>query len=309
MSRLLVASLGLALAVASASAQTLDPKLPRTPSGRPDFSGYWNSQGLTTTERGVPGPLVVDSKDADAVARRTYDFLRSPQRGAAQDPNAFVADVQHLANVGGEWRSSIITTPQDGKLPLTAEGRRRFEAAAAGIETTKALGPEQRDDFERCIAGTGRTPLSLVPANNFREIVQTRDHVVIYSDEGGDIRRIKLNGAPLPREVTSRYGDSIGRWEGDELVVTTNNLLPFASNFPWGSVVIGENSRVVERFRLIAPDELLYRYTVDDPTLYSQPWSAEFSMRRSANESYEFACHEANYSIVNILQAARIKDH
>ncbi|HEX5006074.1 MAG TPA: hypothetical protein VFV70_03110, partial [Hyphomonadaceae bacterium] len=282
--------------------------IPRTPDGHVDLSGYWNTRGLMTMESGGPGPVAVDAADAGKAAKRVYDLLRSPERGAAQDPNAYAADVQTLGNVGGQWRSSLITAPENGKLPLTDEGRRRLEAAGAAIETANALGPEQRDDFERCIAGTGRTPLSLVPANNFRQIVQTDNIVLVYSDEGGDVRRLKLNGAPLPELLRSRYGDSIARWEGDDLVVTTSNLLPFANGSPWAAIVVGEGSRVVERLRLLSADELLYRFTVEDPALYAQPWSAEFSMRRSVSTTYEFGCHEGNYSIVNVLKAARVRE-
>jgi len=146
----------------------------------------------------------------------------------------------------------------------------------------------------------------LVPANNHRQIVQTGDFVVIYTEEGGDTRTIRMDGEPLPGVLSSRYGDSIGRWDNDALVVTTTNLRPHASAFPWGVIAVGENSRVVERLSLLSADELRYRFTVEDPTLYSRPWSAEFSLLRSVNETYEYGCHEGNYSIVNILMAARV---
>jgi hypothetical protein len=308
MPRLLLEALVFLLAVASASAQAPDPKLPRTPDGHVDLSGFWNTRGLTTMERAAPGPLVVDPERASSAAGRVYELIRSPARETTTDPNAYAADVQTLGNVGGQWRSSMITVPEDGKLPLTTEGRRRLDVAAARSATANALGPEQRDDFERCLAGTGRTPLSLVPANNFREIVQTGDYVVIYTDEGGDVRKIRLHGSPIPEPLKSRYGDSIGRWEGDDLVVTTRNMLPYANDFPWGAIVVGEGSQVIERLTLLSAGELLYRFTVEDPALYSQPWSAEFSMRRSVAETYEFGCHEGNYSLVNVLQAARVME-
>lgn len=308
MFRLPAAALGLFVLAMPAAAQTSRSDIPRAPDGHVDISGHWNTRSLTTMERAAPGPLVVDAKRARELADGARAFLRSPERATVTDPSAYVADVQSLSRVGDEWRTSMITVPENGKLPLTEAGRRRISVANAASATESALGPETRDGFERCLAGPGRTPMFLVPGNNFRQIVQAGDFVLLYTEEGGDVRRVKINGDHLPGAIVSDYGDSIGRWEKDDLVVTTTNLRSYASGFPWGLIAVGENSLVVERMTLLSPDELRYRFTVEDSSLYSQPWSAEFSMVRSAPETYEYACHESNYSLVNILTAARIME-
>lgn len=288
-----------------AVAQTAKGDIPRTYEGRPDFSGSWTSRGLTTMERPGSGPLVVDDEGAAAAALEIYEFLRSAELDADIDPDAIAADNQALLKVGGEWRTSIVTLPDDGKLPLSEAGRERIKIASDGWALD---GPEGRPPFERCLTGTGNAPLYQVPSWNARQVVQTADHVLIYSDEGGDLRELRIDGAPRPKVTASRYGDSIARWDGDVLVVETLNLTPFASGFPWGVIVVGEDSTVIESLRLIGPDEMLYRYTVEDDELYTEPWSAEFSMKRTDTRVYEYACHEANYSIVNILRAARIAE-
>lgn len=296
--------LGANLFAATVSAQTTDD-IPRTYEGRPDFSGAWISRGLTTMERAAPGPLVVDDEGASVVALEIYEFIRSAELDADIDPDAIAADLDNLLMVDGEWRTSLVTVPEDGKLPFTEAGRERLAEASANSPLD---GPEGRAPFERCLTGTGNAPLYQVPSWNARQVVQTADHVLIYSDEGGDLRELRIGGAPRPKVTASRYGDSIARWEDDVLIVETRHVKPFASGFPWGVIVVGENSTVIESLRLLGPDEMLYRYTVDDDEFYSEPWSAEFSLKRTDARVYEYACHEANYSIVNILRAARIAE-
>lgn len=296
--------LGVGLFAGAAFAQA-EGEVPRTHEGRPDFSGSWTSRGLTTMERRGSGPLVVDDEGAAAAALEIYEFLRSADLDADIDPDAIAADNQELLMVGGEWRTSIVTLPVDGKLPLSEAGRERIKIASDGWALD---GPEGRPPFERCLTGTGNAPLYQVPSWNARQVVQTADHVLIYSDEGGDLRELRIDGAPRPKVTASRYGDSIARWDGDVLVVETLSLTPFASGFPWNVIAVGADSKVVERLSLLGPDELLYQYTVEDDELYSEPWSAELSLKRTDTRVYEYACHEGNYSIVNILTAARIAE-
>ena len=305
---LAVFALTAVLAGAAVGQTTGGLDLPRTFEGRPDFSGAWTSRSLTMTERAEPGPLVVDDETAAKVAQGIYDFIRSDELAVDIDPDAIAADVGELLRVGGEWRTSYVTLPEDGKLPLTAEGARRIAATSAHSEPHQLAGPEGRDDFERCLTGSGETPLYQVPSSNARLVVQSADHVLIYTEEGGDLRKLRIGGAPLPEVLVTRYGDSIARWEGDVLVVETTNVEPHASGFPGGKIVVGEASRVVEHLQLLSADELLYRFTVEDDALYTEPWSAEFSMKRTGHKSYEYGCHEGNYSIVNILKAARIAE-
>lgn len=282
-------------------------KLPRTPDGHPDFQGVWSTEGLTPMER-IPAASAVIVGDAEAkkLVSAIYNQLRSKEFEIISDPNAFAADVDHLLRVNNTWRASIVVDPPDGKLPLTDEGRRL--AAETGQRMAMLSDPEVRPHFERCIAGTGTPPMWMVPADNIRQIVQTRDHAVIYTQEGGDTRIIGIGATRGPDIGNSYLGDSIARWEGDDLVVETVHARHNAQPFRTNPQVVRPQSRVIERFRLISPDEVLYRFTVEDPAIYTRAWTGEYSLHRETGGAYEFGCHEGNYSLPNILRAARIVD-
>lgn len=291
----------------SSLAQTAgEGELPLTHEGRPDFTGVWTSRGLTMMQRPGPMPLVLSDEAAAGLARQIFDQIRSKEMEVQIDPEALVADVRELHRVGGEWRSSFVTLPEDGQLPYTDEARARLAATRVKELTENSDGPETRSAYDRCLSGTGKAPLYQVPSNNYRQLIQTRDHMLLYAEEGGDLRMARIGGAPVPIETTSRHGDSIANWDGDVLVIETLGAAEYTSSFPWGAIVVGPQSKVIERVSLISADELLYQYTVEDPELYSEPWSAEFSMHRSDSPgTYEYGCHEGNYSMTNILQAAR----
>jgi len=281
--------------------------IPRTSDGHPDFQGVWSTVGLTAMER-MPGAaaLVVNDADAARIALGAYNGIRAPTR--MPDPNGLFANVGTLLRVNGEWRTSMITDPPDGKLPFTADGLRYFSEEMARQDAVDSAGYEVRPVFERCLAGTGAPPLWLVPAENIRQIVQTPDSLVLYTEEGGDLRVFGIGAAHRPSVLTSYVGDSVARWEGDVLVVETlgarNRAFPFFNN----RYVVRDQSRIVERFSFVSPDEILYRFTVEDPAVYTRPWTAEFSLNRAKVRAYEFGCHEGNYSLPGILGAARIKD-
>jgi hypothetical protein len=287
----------------SADAQSV----PRTADGHPEFQVVWSTKGLTPMER-IPAAsaVVVDDAEARKLVGAIYAQLRSKEFEIISDPNAFAADVDHLLRVNNTWRASIVVDPPDGKLPLTEEGRRLL--AEAGRQRGMLSDPEVRPHFERCIAGSGTPPMWMVPADNIRQIVQTRDHVVIYTQEGGDTRIIRFGAKHGPDIGNSYLGDSIAHWEGDELVVETvyarHNAQPYRTN----PQVVRPQSRIVERFRLVSRNEVLYRFTIEDPVVYTRAWTGEYSLHREAGGSYEFGCHEGNYSLTNILRAARIAE-
>ena len=280
-------------------------KIPLASDSRPDFTGVWTSRGLTMTERAQPGSLIASDEVAAAIAKGIYDFIRSKEMEAALDPDAVTANVTDLHKVRGEWRTSYVTLPENGKLPFTAEAIARLNAADIAERTESGDGPEVRLPGERCMRGSGMTPLYQVPANNVRQFIQTNDHFLIYTEEGGDLRHVRMGGDPLNPAVTSRFGDSIGRWEGQELVIETTGVKEYASRFPWGTMVLDASSKVIERISMVSPGELVYQFTIEDPDLYSEPWSAEFPLFRAGNRIYEYGCHEGNYSLTHILQAAR----
>jgi hypothetical protein len=281
------------LAIGAASAQTV----PRTPDGKPDFQGVWFAGWLTPLER-VPGSsgVVVDTAEAQFLAKEI------PQRAHTTAPLNIGPEWTSLAVVRGQHRAAMIVDPADGMLPYRPEAAPK-RAALAGADD-----PEQRPLPERCIAGASRGPMLIAPANMLRRIVQTPGNLVIHAESMSDLRIVRIGGEPGPEPLQSWYGQTIARWEGDTLVAETTHFRPndtirTASGFT--PLVVRQTSTIVERFTLIAPDELLYQFTVLDPAVYARPWTAEYSMMRSKQPMFEFACHEGNYAMTNMLRGGR----
>ena len=203
-------------------------------------------------------------------------------------------------------RTSLIVDPPEGRIPpLTPEAEKR-RAALAEVRKTRgpADHPEDRNLWERCL--TRGLPTAMLPQvyNNNYQIVQTKDHVVILAEMIHDARVIPLDSRPhQPAHLRYWMGDSVGRWEGDTLVVDTTNFTD-QTNFR-GS---GENLRLVERFTRTAADILTYTVTVHDPGTFMRPWTIELPVRRSDGEIYEYACHEANYGLEGILRGHRAEE-
>jgi hypothetical protein len=291
------------------SAPAIAQQLLRTPDGHPDFQGVWGSRGLTSMERmaGASG-LVVDDAEARKLADLSRAQLRSPAMEVQIDPDVIAADVRTIIRVDGQWRSSLIIDPPDGKEPWTPAGKAALTAWLSKRTTPDSRGPEGRPPFERCLAGTGRTPLVIVPADNVRRIVQTPDNLVIYTEEGGDLRIARIGGTHRPDVLASWWGDSTARWDGDVLVVDTVHLREQGLAGPTTNLVLGSTSHVSERFRLASPNEIVYQFTIDDPVLFTRPFTAEYSLNRTNLNAYEYGCAEGNYSLPGILRAARMRD-
>jgi hypothetical protein len=285
-------------------AETPAPRpIPRTADGHPDFSGNWDHAFITTTGRmrGAKS-LVVSSAEAKAISDMMVEWAHSDAAGVLIDPDFFVANVTDLLRVDGEWRTSLITSPGDGVQHYTDLGK-RLESAYVTRRDGTPNDPEERPLFERCLVGVGSAPLTPIPARMIRQFVQTADHLVI-SSEGNDVRIVGLNALPRPAGVVSLLGDSTAHWEGDTLVVHTTGI----SGQIHTQMITRPESRIIERFRMKGPDELFYQFTVEDTEIYAEPFSAEFVMQRTSTPVLEYACHEGNYSIVNILQAGRVAD-
>jgi hypothetical protein len=276
---------------------------PRTPEGRPDFGGQWSTVFITPVARMAGAKsLVVSDDEARHLARGFVEWAHSRAADVVIDPEYFISGADALLRVKGEWRTSQITTPADGVQHYTAEGK-RLETQKRDWSEAFADGPEMRPPFERCLVSAGSAPWTTVPGVLIREVIQTPDHIVLASD-GGDTRIVRLHTGARPAAITSYLGDSTAWWEGDVLVVQTTGLKTHVQR----GIITQPQSRVIERFELLGPDELLYRFTVEDAAIYAEPWGAEFVLKRTNERVLEYACHEHNYSMVNILQAGRVAD-
>lgn len=315
--------------------------IPRTPDGRPDLSGTYDVATLTPLQRpeAFGDNLFLTPEQAERMQAQERALMASGQ--ARSDPDRDAPPVGGdgstgaAGNVGGyntfwidrgdsailidgKFRTSIITDPPDGRRPpLTTESREMLMARRefARQNTGEAWwleydGPGPYDDpelrplGERCLLGFGSTagpPMLPVLYNNIKRIVQTPDHVVIVIEMNNDARIIRIDDEHEPADVRRWLGDSVGRWEGDTLVVETTNFRPQT-----GLGFASENLHVVERFERIDADTLRYSFTVEDPTVWTAPWSGEYPWPATDDRMYEYACHEHNYAMGNILRGARV---
>jgi hypothetical protein len=299
------------IAALPAAAETTAPAAaPRTAWGAPDLQGVWNYATITPQERPaeLAGKQVLTDKEASEFEKQTLD-RRNPDRrdgGAAADVgrayNQFWWD--YGSKVVGTRRTSLIVDPPDGKIPpLTEEARKRVDARAAVLRRPPAC-PEDRILWERCILVTDGPPVVPGPYNNNFQIFQTREYVVILNEMIHDARIIPLDGRPhLPSNIRQWMGDSRGRWEGKTLVVDTINFTG-KTGFRGAS----EGMHLVERFTRMDAGTLLYEFTVEDPTAFTRPWTAALPMTKSDELIYEYACHESNYGMFNMLNGARAEE-
>jgi hypothetical protein len=283
-------------------------------SRRPNFEGIWNSATVTPLER----PRELQDKAIFTPAEAAEWERQAARRNEEPPPdvaaksrgtgtyNAFYRE--YGTTVVRTRRTSIVIDPPDGRIPpLTpaASAIRRDR-----LERLKRFAhPEDLGLQDRCLAfSTAGPPMLPYSYNSNYQIVQTPNAVAIHAEMIHDTRIVHLDGRPhLPSTVRQWLGDSIGRWEGNMLVVDTTNF-PDASgyygdaggNFAWDG-----NLHLVERFTLFDADTLLYRFEIDDPTAYTRRWTGELTLTRSAGPIFEFACHEANYSLTNILRGYR----
>jgi hypothetical protein len=275
---------------------------PRTPDGQPDMQGVWATATLTPLERPpeFAGKEFLTEQEAAEYEKRTLQEVNSDRRdgGAEADLrrnyNEFWRD--RGSNVVASRRTSIIVDPPDGRIPtFTPEARQRRASRAE----TEPRGPEDLALRIRCISRD--LPMIPTPNNNFLQIVQGAGYVAIFQEMMHEFRLIPLDGRPHADQAIRGYmGDSRGHWEGDTLVIDTTNFNG-KSNF-YGA---DENMHLTERLTRTGPGTIVYDFTVDDPTAFTKPWSGELSMSKSQEGVVEYACHEGNYAMTDILAGAR----
>jgi hypothetical protein len=297
-------------AKAAAKAPAKSPwKAPHTPWGDPDIQGAWNNGTITPLER----PNGSGQKDLLSDEVTTIIVLLEATR-ADRRPTDAVADLELAYNQ--EWwdrgksigRASLIIDPPDGRLPpLTAEGQRRREARE---KERRSRGPADsvadRPFHERCLIYRSVPPLPTGYNNNYR-ILQSPGVIAILQEQIHDTRFIYLDGRPhLGGRIRQWLGDSRGHWEGDTLVIETTNFDPHIDFFKFQ--IASETLKVTERIKRTGPDNLDYRWTVDDPTTYTRQWTAVLPLRTEPGPLYEYACHEGNRGLVNVMTGFRAQE-
>src|SRR6266581_4702757 len=325
------------------SAKKSAAAIKRMADGHPDLQGMYDLATLTPMERPAGAKAVLTAEEAakfekgvaaqwEAAGRpitsersappKGGDGSTGPAGGVGGYNNFWLDPGSSFTIVNGERRTSLIVDPADGRVPsLTAAARQRQAAARIGRPTSDTTesrdpgleppgsydDPEQRPLGERCLLGFGST--SGPPAlpdyfyNNLHQIVQTPNYVMILTEMVHDARIVRMNAEHVPKTIRKWMGDSVGRWEGDTLVVDTTNFTD-KTRFRGAT----EDLHVVERFSRIDADTLLYRFTIDDPTTWAQPWTGEYTWPATKELLYEYACHEGNYALGNILRGARLKE-
>jgi len=334
---LIGAALLASLTLATTSALADGYKAPRNEFGQPDMQGFWTNVTLTsiTRDKSLGNQLVYTpeqvakiegdartleqegSRPTDPDAPAEFEHETTVKRAAFESAGGAVGGYNYfwldpgsrVMRVNGEPRTSILTT-KDGQYPkpdvkgAEPEPRFRFDrqtyAANRASYETRSLG-------ERCIIGFGRNGGPPMFANGFYnnnyQFVQAPDHVMILVEMNHDARIIRLNSEHRKDDVRPWFGDSIGWWEGETLVVETTHLpreQAFAGSW--------KNLKVTERFTRVADNRLHYKFTVEDPTMWKKPWGGEYEMSPLDGEIYEYACHEGNYALPGILRGILIDE-
>ena len=308
-------------------------QMPRTAWGDPNLQGDWTNATLTPFQRrGGQGPiltaeqvLAIESGQAEAVAERAApsDPNRPPPPAGGTNPicidgptscynEVYRQPGETVAYIDGEPRSSLVTYPADGRVPdRTDEAGRRIEAFNASRADFGPFDhPELRPLAERCLVSFGSSAgPPMLPNywyNNNYTIVQNADYVMINIEMVHDLRIIRL-GEPklLPDGLYPWFGDSWGHWEGNTLVVETTNFNP---DHWFQGAPPSKERKITERFTRVGDETILYEFSIDDPVIYTGVWGGEIPFTKLEGQVYEYACHEANYSLGNVLSGARYQE-
>lgn len=299
-----------------------------TPLQRPEAYGdslYLSPEQAEKMSAGWAGVLRADAQASD------------PDRGAPPEKSRVTTGYNYFwldpgtsaASLDGQFRTSILTSPDNGRIPpMTEQGAARMQgllsnwhivwrnpdptngkdgSTAWWLEDGNPDGPydnlEQRSMAERCLLGsrsTGGPPMLPNFYNNHKRIIQTSDHVMILTEMNHDARVIRMNAPHRPAHIRTWLGDSVGHWEGDILVVETTH---FTSTPALSGA--DENLRVVERFQRVNQNTLRYSFVVEDFSVWPTAWGGEYPWSSSTGKVYEFACHEGNYAMRNVMSGAR----
>jgi hypothetical protein len=313
-------------AVAGPSGQTSAAKpyvAPRTVGGQPDMQGVWANNNMTPLERPkqfqgratmtdqeladlkTKVKALLDGGDAFFFDELVLAALEGKEKFKSSDTQTGNYDQSWLSERVFDNRTSLVIDPPDGRIPPTVPGfaeRARARAAAARAGRGPADRAQDLGLSTRCVHFG--TPNLMAGYQSYFAITQSPDTVILRTEMIHDARIIPLDGRPhVSKAITMYHGDSVGRWEGDTLVVDTRNFSPNTS-FRGSS----ETLHLVEKFRRVADDTLEYYVTIDDATVWTKPWTLMIPLKRTGEEMFEYACHEGNYGLPAILRGARAQE-
>jgi len=313
----------LLLPAASSAGQTRAWSAPRAADGHADLQGLWENNSATPLER--PAAFAdkprLSAQELAALEARAATLF-SADADAAFGDALYLGLIANLnsglgatGSYSGNWlptrvfeaRTSLITDPATGKLPPLTADATAARAAAAAARPPFVRGPEDMFVTDRCIS-YGIPDLFAAYMSEYR-LMQSPDYVVIVMEKIHDVRVIPLDGRPhVSPKIRHYLGDSRGRWDGDTLVVETTNFHPNGNGMGGLFRYADQNLKLTERFTRTGAKTLAYEFTVDDPTVWTAPWTAMVPWTAASGPIYEYACHEGNYSIANMLSAARAEE-
>ncbi|HLJ15874.1 MAG TPA: hypothetical protein VKV15_15350 [Bryobacteraceae bacterium] len=278
---------------------------PRTPDGQPDLQGYWTNLSFTPLERPAEygnREFLTEEESAKLFKQgiqHSYEFTYDNPAGTpVYDATTFGLGAWQNG-VKPNKRTSLIVDPPDGRIPpLTPEAQK---AKASRVVKTRVESPEDLTLGVRCLT-FGRPPLLPAAYNSNYYIVQIPGYVMIEAEWNSEARMIPLDGRPhLSGNIHRWHGDSRGHWEGDTLVVETTNFKPGATPMNANPATL----RILERFKRVDADTIEYKFTIDDPSTWTRPWTAIIPMNRAEGPLFEYACSEGNNDLINMLEAGR----
>jgi len=328
----LMTAVGSSLALAQS---TTDYSVPRTEYGHPDLQGVWNfatsipmerperfgTQEFLTAEQIAEERARIEAAAAAADAAAAQRVVDPDAPEATDDPGGYNDFWFEAAGIGEVTRTSLIVYPENGRYPAAVEGvSRQFDTLGPDIPNVRPVrtlvggiakdGPEDRGLSERCVVGFNSGP-PFTPSlyNNNVQLIQGRDTAVIFTEMIHDARIVPISDKPtLHDDIRLWSGDSRGWYEGDELVVETRNFNGLKQTLNYSS--IGDNYEAVltERFRRTSFNTMEYEFTIDDPGTYTDRLTAIVPLTKVAGQIYEYACHEGNYGMTNLLRGARVEE-
>jgi hypothetical protein len=284
---------------------------PRTSDGQPDLQGIWSNATITPFERPkeLAGKEFFTEQEAAEYEKRIVRERNRDVRGRDAD-----ADVSGAYNelwfdrgtkVVPTRRTSLVVEPSDGRVPPLTPEASKSAAEREKLARHPPEGPEDLPPVVRCLVWPTVGPPMLPTAyNNNYQILQTPGYVTILTEMIHDVRMIPLDGRPhIPENIRQWMGDSRGHWEGETLVVDTTNFTD-KTHFSDSD----QNLHLIERFTRTGENTILYQFTVDNPTAFTRPWKGEVPLTKAPGPIYEYACHEGNYAMENMLKGARVQE-